>query len=72
MGFVEPTRFRWTTDRASGRSVKKVARDTKWKARYTDPSGRDRSRTFDRKIDAVIPDIRRDAAARGRFPARTL
>jgi integrase len=52
MGFVEPTRFRWTTDRASGRSVKKVARDTKWKARYTDPSGRDRSRTFDRKIDA--------------------
>src|SRR4051794_24547968 len=52
MGFVEPTKFTWTTDRASGLRAKKGTRDTKWKARYTDPSGRDRSRTFDRKLDA--------------------
>lgn len=52
MGFVEPTKFTWTTDRVSGLRVKKGTRDTKWKARYTDPSGRDRSRTFDRKLDS--------------------
>ena len=43
MGFVEPTKFKWVIDPASGRRVKKGTRDAKWKARYTDPSGRDRS-----------------------------
>lgn len=51
MGFVEPVKFKWVTDQ-SGRRRKKGTRDTKWKARYTDPSGMDRSRTFARKIDA--------------------
>lgn len=52
MGFVEPNKFKWVIDPASGRRVKKGTRDAKWKARYTDPSGRDRSRTFARKLDA--------------------
>lgn len=51
MGFVEPTKFKWVTD-AAGRRQKKGMRDARWKARYTDPSGRDRSRTFARKLDA--------------------
>ena len=51
MGFVEPVKFKWVTDE-SGRRRKKGDRDTKWKARYTDPSGKDRSRTFARKVDA--------------------
>lgn len=52
MGFVEPTKYTWSIDRATGRRVKKGARDTKWKARYTDPAGKDRSKTFPRKADA--------------------
>src|SRR5262245_61866813 len=52
MGFVEPTKFKWVVDVASGRRVKKGSRNAKWKARYTDPTGRDRSRTFARKLDA--------------------
>ena len=52
MGFVEPTKFTWVNDRATGRQVKKGTRDTKWKARYTDPAGKDRSKTFARKADA--------------------
>ena len=52
MGFVEPTKFTWATDAKSGTRAKKAARGSKWKARYTDPSGRDRRRTFERKIDA--------------------
>ncbi len=52
MGFVEPTKFTWVDDRATGRQVKKGTRDTKWKARYTDPAGKDRSKTFARKADA--------------------
>jgi integrase len=52
MGFVEPTKFKWVVDSASGRRIKKGTRDAKWKASYTDPSGRDRSRTFARKLDA--------------------
>jgi hypothetical protein len=45
---------------------KRVSRDTKWKARYRDPKGRARSKTFDRKHDAekflarVDTDIQRD------------
>ncbi len=52
MGFVEPTKFSWVTDAESGTRTKKAARGTKWKARYIDPAGRDRRRTFERKIDA--------------------
>jgi hypothetical protein len=52
MGFVEPTKFTWSVDPESGRRVKKASRGTKWKARYTDPAGRDRRRTFDRRSDA--------------------
>lgn len=52
MGFVEPTKFSWVIDTATGRRVKKGARDARWKARYTDPAGKDRSRTFPRKADA--------------------
>lgn len=42
MASVLPTK----TDEAG-----KPARDTRWKARYRDPNGRPRSRTFDRKVD---------------------
>ena len=52
MGFVEPTKFTWSVDPESGRRVKKASRGTKWKARYTDPAGRDRRKTFDRRSDA--------------------
>ncbi len=52
MGFVEPSKYKWVIDRATGRRVKKGARDTKWKARYPDPTGKDRSKTFPRKADA--------------------
>ena len=52
MGFVEPTKFTWTSDSQSGTRTKKAARGTRWKARYTDPLGKDRRRTFERKIDA--------------------
>lgn len=52
MGFVEPTKFTWATDAKSGTRTKKAARGSKWKARYTDPAGRDRRRTFERKMDA--------------------
>jgi Phage integrase, N-terminal SAM-like domain len=52
MGFVEPTKFTWAVDPESGRRVKKASRGTKWKARYTDPAGRDRRKTFDRRSDA--------------------
>ena len=52
MGFVEPTKFTWATDAKSGTRKKKAARGSKWKARYTDPAGRDRRRTFERKMDA--------------------
>ncbi len=52
MGFVEPTKFSWVNDANSGTRTKKPARGTKWKARYTDPAGRDRRRTFERKMDA--------------------
>lgn len=52
MGFVEPTKFSWVTDSPSGARTKKPSRGTKWKARYSDPGGKDRRRTFDRKIDA--------------------
>ena len=70
MGFVEPTKFTWVNDRATGRQVKKGNRDTKWKARYTDPAGKDRSKTFARKADAekflerIGTDGDLDAAAR--------
>ena len=52
MSFVEPTKFTWTTDPATGKRTKKATRDSKWKARYLDPSGRARKQTFDRKVDA--------------------
>jgi integrase len=52
MAFVEPTKFTWVVDPATGKRTKKVARDTKWKARYRDPNGSDRRQTFVRKIDA--------------------
>lgn len=52
MGFVEPTKFEWVVDPHTGKRTKRVARGTKWKARYTDPSGRARRKTFDRKADA--------------------
>ena len=52
MGFVEPTKFRWVIDPSTGKRVKKAGRGTKWKARYTDPAGRDRRKTFGRKVDA--------------------
>jgi integrase len=52
MGFVEPTKFRWVIDPSTGKRVKKAGRGTKWKARYTDPAGRDRRKTFARKLDA--------------------
>ena len=52
MSFVEPTKFTWMVDTKTGNRNKKVARDTKWKARYVDPSGRARRKTFDRKMDA--------------------
>lgn len=44
MASIDPTR----RDAKTG----KPARDTKWRARYRDPAGRSRSRTFDRKADA--------------------
>lgn len=52
MGFVEPTKYTWVVNPATGKRTKKVARGTKWKARYTDPAGRDRRKTFARKADA--------------------
>lgn len=52
MGFVEPTKFSWNVDKETGRRTKKAAKGSKWKARYRDPSGRDRRKTFDRRIDA--------------------
>jgi integrase len=52
MGFVEPTKFAWTVDPSTGIRTKKADRGTKWKARYTDPAGQDRRKTFERKIDA--------------------
>jgi integrase len=66
MGFVEPTKFTLVTNRSTGVQTKRVSRDTKWKARYRDPNGRARSKTFDRKFDAekflarVDTDIQRD------------
>ena len=66
MGFVEPTKFTLVTNRTTGVTTKRVSRDTKWKARYRDPKGRARSKTFDRKYDAekflarVDTDIQRD------------
>jgi hypothetical protein len=54
------------TNRTTGVTTKRVSRDTKWKARYRDPKGRARSKTFDRKHDAekflarVDTDIQRD------------
>jgi integrase len=39
-------------DARTGQRSKRVARDSKWKARYRDPNGRARRKTFDRKIDA--------------------
>ena len=47
-----PPSTRGSIDRATGKRIKKVARDTKWKARYTDPIGKDRRKTFTRKADA--------------------
>lgn len=41
---IDPTRC----DPSTG----KPARDTRWKARYRDPNNRQRSQTFDRKVDA--------------------
>lgn len=52
MAFIEPTKFTWVVDPKTGKRSKKVARDTKWKARYRDPNGADRRQTFDRKMDA--------------------
>ena len=43
MASIEPTK--------TGPDGKPV-RETRWRARYRDPSGRSRSRTFDRKVDA--------------------
>lgn len=66
MGFVEPTKFTLVTNRTAGVTTKRISRDTKWKARYRDPKGRARSKTFDRKYDAdkflarVDTDIQRD------------
>ena len=54
MGFIEPTKFTWVVDPTTGKRTKKVARDTKWKARYRDPNGADRRQTFDRKADAEL------------------
>lgn len=44
MSSITPTRL----DPRTG----KPARDSRWRARYRDPSGKSRSRTFDRKVDA--------------------
>jgi integrase len=52
MTSVEPTKFVWIVDKATGKRTKKVHRDTKWKARYLDPAGSARRQTFDRKADA--------------------
>lgn len=52
MAFVEPTKFTWVTDSKTGKQVKKANRETRWKARFRDPSGAARSQTFDRKFDA--------------------
>ena len=52
MASVEPTEFVWITDPASGKRTKKPARETTWRARYRDPSGGTRSKTFARKADA--------------------
>jgi len=66
MGFVEATKFTLVTNRTTGVTTKRISRDTKWKARYRDPKGRARSKTFDRKYDAekflarVDTDIQRD------------
>ena len=51
MPFVEPTKFSWVVDE-NGKKRKKAARDTSWRARYIDPSGRARGKTFPRKYDA--------------------
>lgn len=51
MASIAPTRFSWDVD-ADGRRVKKPRRGTRWRARWRDPNGRSRSKTFDRKIDA--------------------
>lgn len=57
MASIEPT----TKHPVSGRP----ARDTRWRARYRDPRGKQRSRTFDRKADAerflatVVTDMNR-------------
>ena len=66
MGSVEPTKFTWVTNSLTGARTRRVSRDTKWKARYRDPQGRARSKTFDRKFDAekfvarIDTDIQRD------------
>jgi integrase len=53
-GFTEPTKFTWETYTENGEEKrrKKPKRGTKWKARYRDPQGRPRSRTFDTKVEA--------------------
>lgn len=51
MAFVEPTKFTWVVDE-NGKKRKKAARDTSWRARYIDPSGHARGKTFPRKYDA--------------------
>ena len=71
MGFVEATKFTLVTNRTTGVTTKRISRDTKWKARYRDPKGRARSKTFDRKYDAekflarVDTDIQRDDGSTG-------
>ena len=51
MGFIEPTRFTWTTD-SGGKRRKQPARGTRWKARYRDEDGSARSRSFATKTEA--------------------
>ena len=52
MASVEPMKFTWVVDPTSGQRTKKPARNTTWRARYRDPDGGTRSKTFDRKADA--------------------
>lgn len=52
MASIEPTKFHSTTA-PDGTVSRTLARDTRWRARYRDPSGRSRSKVFTRKTDAA-------------------
>ena len=52
MGFVEPTKFQWTTQ-SDGRRRKQALKGSAWRARYRDRDGKAKSRTFSSKSAAL-------------------